>query len=250
MEEVGCLRLVTSLSFSTTGGGIRGPSYETPLRVVIALASFLGFGMVLLGKELELEGGFVWVVLDKLDLTVLIKVCSLGFVLKFRFGTLYKRVLVGLEHLLIETRGFIWTCHIGGWFLWRKLPTVQFVEIVDVIMKNRRSFPLRVNGQRSSLIVIYPRVKAGFCCISNRIISIVLVAFRENHGEDIVDGSPLKRSHASLKASLKASFGFWSSQVRIDLGGSLSNQSRASPSREKGKSKSFIEVFELRDVKR
>ncbi|GJS99957.1 hypothetical protein Tco_0821127 [Tanacetum coccineum] len=34
-----------------------------------------------------------------------------------------------------------------------------------------------------------------------------------------------------------------SSHVRIDLGGSLSNQSRASPSREKGKSKSFIEVF-------
>ncbi|GKA51421.1 hypothetical protein Tco_0744617 [Tanacetum coccineum] len=34
-----------------------------------------------------------------------------------------------------------------------------------------------------------------------------------------------------------------SSHVRIDLGGSLSNQSRASPSREKVKSKSFIEVF-------
>ncbi|GKA03352.1 hypothetical protein Tco_0676133 [Tanacetum coccineum] len=47
---------VTSLSFSTTGGGIGGPSYETPLRVVIALALFLRFGMVLLGKELELEG--------------------------------------------------------------------------------------------------------------------------------------------------------------------------------------------------
>ncbi|GKA50448.1 hypothetical protein Tco_0743521 [Tanacetum coccineum] len=46
---------VTSLSFSTTGGGFGGPSYETPLRVVIALASFLGFGMVLLGKEFELE---------------------------------------------------------------------------------------------------------------------------------------------------------------------------------------------------
>ncbi|GKG18588.1 hypothetical protein Tco_0372886, partial [Tanacetum coccineum] len=43
---------VTSISFSTTGGGIGGPSYETPLRVVIALASFLGFGMVLLGKRL------------------------------------------------------------------------------------------------------------------------------------------------------------------------------------------------------
>ncbi|GKG25866.1 hypothetical protein Tco_0399012, partial [Tanacetum coccineum] len=50
---------VTSLSFSTTGGGIGGPLYETPLRVVIALVSFLGFGMVLLGKELELEGWFV-----------------------------------------------------------------------------------------------------------------------------------------------------------------------------------------------
>ncbi|GKF90741.1 hypothetical protein Tco_0274442, partial [Tanacetum coccineum] len=46
---------VTSGSFSTTGGGIGGPSYEAPLRVVIALASFLGFGMVLLGNELELE---------------------------------------------------------------------------------------------------------------------------------------------------------------------------------------------------
>ncbi|GKB62928.1 hypothetical protein Tco_0919114 [Tanacetum coccineum] len=38
-------------------------------RVVIALASFLGFGMVLLGKELELEGWLVFdmVELDKLD---------------------------------------------------------------------------------------------------------------------------------------------------------------------------------------
>ncbi|GJY89002.1 retrovirus-related pol polyprotein from transposon TNT 1-94 [Tanacetum coccineum] len=40
---------LTSGSFSTIGDGIGGPSYETPLRVVIALASFLGFGMVLLG---------------------------------------------------------------------------------------------------------------------------------------------------------------------------------------------------------
>ncbi|GKF34421.1 hypothetical protein Tco_0107621, partial [Tanacetum coccineum] len=46
---------VTSGSFSTTGGGIGGLSYEAPLRVVITLASFLGFGTVLLGKELELE---------------------------------------------------------------------------------------------------------------------------------------------------------------------------------------------------
>ncbi|GKF29218.1 hypothetical protein Tco_0095560, partial [Tanacetum coccineum] len=46
---------VTSSSFSTTSGGIRGPSYEAPLHVVIALALFLGFGMVLLGNELELE---------------------------------------------------------------------------------------------------------------------------------------------------------------------------------------------------
>ncbi|GKC96762.1 hypothetical protein Tco_1162204 [Tanacetum coccineum] len=44
---------VTSGSFSTIGDGIGGPSYEAPLRVVMALASFLGFGMVLLGKELE-----------------------------------------------------------------------------------------------------------------------------------------------------------------------------------------------------
>ncbi|GJR25408.1 hypothetical protein Tco_1101640, partial [Tanacetum coccineum] len=49
------ISFVTLGSFSTTGGGIGGPSYETPLRVVIALASFLGFGTVLLGNELELE---------------------------------------------------------------------------------------------------------------------------------------------------------------------------------------------------
>nr|GEV33867.1 RNA-directed DNA polymerase, eukaryota [Tanacetum cinerariifolium] len=47
--------VVASGSFSITGGGIGGPSYEIPLRVVMALASFLGFGMVLLGRELELE---------------------------------------------------------------------------------------------------------------------------------------------------------------------------------------------------
>ncbi|GJV09214.1 hypothetical protein Tco_1346870 [Tanacetum coccineum] len=50
---------VTLLSFSTTDGGIGGPSYEAPLHVVISLASFLGFGMVLLGKELELEAWLV-----------------------------------------------------------------------------------------------------------------------------------------------------------------------------------------------
>nr|GFB16794.1 hypothetical protein [Tanacetum cinerariifolium] len=37
--------LVASDSFSTPGGAIKGPFYETPLLVVIALASFLGFGM-------------------------------------------------------------------------------------------------------------------------------------------------------------------------------------------------------------
>nr|GEV27800.1 hypothetical protein [Tanacetum cinerariifolium] len=36
---------VASGSFSTTDGGIGGPSYEIPLRVVMALASFFGFGM-------------------------------------------------------------------------------------------------------------------------------------------------------------------------------------------------------------
>ncbi|GKF85276.1 hypothetical protein Tco_0250174, partial [Tanacetum coccineum] len=46
---------VTSGSFSTIGSEIGGPSYEAPLRVVISLASFLGFGMVLLGNKLELE---------------------------------------------------------------------------------------------------------------------------------------------------------------------------------------------------
>nr|GFA70218.1 hypothetical protein [Tanacetum cinerariifolium] len=46
---------VASGSFFVTGGGIGGPSYEIPLRVVMALALLLGFGMVLLGRELELE---------------------------------------------------------------------------------------------------------------------------------------------------------------------------------------------------
>nr|GFA32112.1 hypothetical protein [Tanacetum cinerariifolium] len=46
---------VASGSISTTGGGIGGPSYEIPLWVVMALALFLRFGMVLLGRELELK---------------------------------------------------------------------------------------------------------------------------------------------------------------------------------------------------
>nr|GFC00222.1 hypothetical protein [Tanacetum cinerariifolium] len=37
--------LVAYGSFSTIGGGIEGPSYEIPLQVVMALASFRGFGM-------------------------------------------------------------------------------------------------------------------------------------------------------------------------------------------------------------
>ncbi|GKF11623.1 hypothetical protein Tco_0049549 [Tanacetum coccineum] len=52
---------VTLGSFSTTGGKIGGPSYEAPLRMVIALPSFLGFGMVLLGNELELEAWYGYV---------------------------------------------------------------------------------------------------------------------------------------------------------------------------------------------
>nr|GEW71764.1 putative reverse transcriptase domain-containing protein [Tanacetum cinerariifolium] len=42
---------VASCSFSTTGGGIGGPSYEIPLWVVVALASFLGFGMRFVGDQ-------------------------------------------------------------------------------------------------------------------------------------------------------------------------------------------------------
>ncbi|GKF22639.1 hypothetical protein Tco_0074961, partial [Tanacetum coccineum] len=56
MRQFGCaIRKNFSNSERTGPSGIRGPSYEAPLRVVIALASFLGFGMVLLGNELELE---------------------------------------------------------------------------------------------------------------------------------------------------------------------------------------------------
>nr|GEZ39496.1 hypothetical protein [Tanacetum cinerariifolium] len=45
---------VASDSISTPGGGIGGLLYDTPLLVVIALASFLGFGMVVL------DGGKNW----------------------------------------------------------------------------------------------------------------------------------------------------------------------------------------------
>nr|GFD49310.1 hypothetical protein [Tanacetum cinerariifolium] len=37
------------------GGGIGGPSYDTPLRVVIAFKSLLGFTIVLLGRVPEFE---------------------------------------------------------------------------------------------------------------------------------------------------------------------------------------------------
>nr|GFB81598.1 hypothetical protein [Tanacetum cinerariifolium] len=43
---------VASGSFSIIDGGIGGPSYEIPLRVVMALASFLRFGMLSL-KHLD-----------------------------------------------------------------------------------------------------------------------------------------------------------------------------------------------------
>ncbi|GKB29866.1 hypothetical protein Tco_0869267 [Tanacetum coccineum] len=55
------ISFVTSGSRSTTlgrgekRGGIGGPSYEIPLRVVIAFKSPLGLATVLLGSELEPE---------------------------------------------------------------------------------------------------------------------------------------------------------------------------------------------------
>ncbi|GKF61569.1 hypothetical protein Tco_0181623, partial [Tanacetum coccineum] len=59
---LGCtVSFVTSGSRSTTlgrgekGGGIRGPSYEIPLRVVIAFKSTLGLATVLIGSEPEPE---------------------------------------------------------------------------------------------------------------------------------------------------------------------------------------------------
>nr|GFB48447.1 hypothetical protein [Tanacetum cinerariifolium] len=46
-------------SFSIIGGGIKGLSYEIPLRVVMALASFLGFGMVVSFDLTNLDDGFL-----------------------------------------------------------------------------------------------------------------------------------------------------------------------------------------------
>nr|GFB38971.1 hypothetical protein [Tanacetum cinerariifolium] len=50
---------VASGSFSATGGGIGGPSYEIPLRVVMALALFLGFGMVVSSDLTNLNYDFL-----------------------------------------------------------------------------------------------------------------------------------------------------------------------------------------------
>nr|GFC60591.1 hypothetical protein [Tanacetum cinerariifolium] len=57
---------VASGLFSTTGGRkegrgrIRGPSYDTPLRVVIAFKSLLGLAIVLLGKRNPLSKHLVF----------------------------------------------------------------------------------------------------------------------------------------------------------------------------------------------
>ena len=55
--------VVTSVSWATTLGGREeevvgavGPSYETPLLVVITFASPLGLAIVLLGREPDVEG--------------------------------------------------------------------------------------------------------------------------------------------------------------------------------------------------
>nr|GEU82792.1 hypothetical protein [Tanacetum cinerariifolium] len=51
---------VASGAFSTTGGEIEGPSYETPLQVVIAFISFFGLATVLPRRVPELEGDAPW----------------------------------------------------------------------------------------------------------------------------------------------------------------------------------------------
>ncbi|GJU21288.1 hypothetical protein Tco_0190536 [Tanacetum coccineum] len=76
-EEVGCLRcsvapypLSPHFPFSDhrAGDELVVHDYEITLReLVIALASFLGFGMVLLGKELELEGWLLLISKELLD---------------------------------------------------------------------------------------------------------------------------------------------------------------------------------------
>nr|GFC96383.1 hypothetical protein [Tanacetum cinerariifolium] len=53
---------VASGTFSTTGGEIEGPSYETPLRVVIDFKSLFGLATVLPGKVPELEGDAVAII--------------------------------------------------------------------------------------------------------------------------------------------------------------------------------------------
>nr|GFC96116.1 hypothetical protein [Tanacetum cinerariifolium] len=51
----------TGGAFSTTRGDFEGPSYATPLRVVIAFKLLFGLAIVLLGRVPELEGDAVFI---------------------------------------------------------------------------------------------------------------------------------------------------------------------------------------------
>ncbi|GJU70836.1 hypothetical protein Tco_1262241 [Tanacetum coccineum] len=162
LEKVGCLRGLVApflchltFPFPPPAVVLEVHRMKPPLRVVLALASFLGFGMVLLGKELKFEA---WLELPK-------------------SSNLVQRLVNKLN-----------------------LPPAQNLRHLD-----------RLNSKSCK--------------------SIEWVEFPKSHGGSIDYEFETRASH-----------------VRIDLVVSLSNQSRASPSREKGKSKALPKCSELRDV--
>ncbi|GJY74133.1 hypothetical protein Tco_0478564 [Tanacetum coccineum] len=103
--------------------------------------------------------------------------------------------------------------------------------------RGEKSFPPRVNETKvlNGDLTTSEHITSQLLLTGARISK--LVEFREAMLRALMEES------FKVPCFIEACWVFWSVHVRIDLGGSLSNQSRASPSREKGKSKSLTEVF-------
>ncbi|GJU23275.1 cysteine-rich receptor-like protein kinase 8 [Tanacetum coccineum] len=146
-----------------------------------------------------------------------------------------------------------------GWFLGETYQWLRFVENVGYYLeKTGKSFPLRVNWTYVK-IVIDLQVTQILNCFERKRLFVHIERLLEDEelerGASVLTLESLARLLENLKILDRLNSRIikkyrvggvekpWSSHVRIDLGGSLSNQSRASPSREKGKSKSLTEVF-------
>nr|GEZ69045.1 hypothetical protein [Tanacetum cinerariifolium] len=115
-------------SFSTTGGGIGGSSYEIPLRVVMALALFLGFRMLNL-KHLDHLGSTHY------------KTCPTDAVEKTVTRTLPEQVVFE-----------------GGknWFMnFETRSSHVRIERGGSLASQVRASPSRENGKSKSLIVVF-----------------------------------------------------------------------------------------------